>query len=318
MIVLVTTRAHRYTHYKVAAGLPGFRLIPYPVLAARRSLPRAAYIFSDFDRLSFWQLELAAHLYRQLRDAGCPVLNDPARALQRVALLRRLHACGINSFAVWPATEWRAVDHFPVFLRTAAAHRGNLTDLIEGPDDLDRAIEDLVAAGQPLADLMIAEYRAEPLDGGVYRKLSVYRVGDRYVATPSVHERHWTVKYGEQGVAGEEAYARDLETVRANPHGAVIARAFEEAGIDYGRADFGIADGRPEIYEINTNPMIAPSTRHPFPDRLEAFRLSHEAFLAAIAALDPGVGGRVRVERPAWLAGQRRLARLLPGYLWTP
>jgi len=318
MIVFVTTTSHHYTHRRVAAQIPAVRLMPYPLVLARRRLPRATYVFSDVDRLSFWQLELAAHVYRALKAHGCRVLNDPARVLHRLALLRRLQACGINSFTAWPAAEWCAVDRFPVFLRTAAAHRGNLTDPIADRDGLEAAVADLVGRGYPLADLMIAEYRAEPADGDVFRKLAVYRIGDRLIAAPSVHERAWSVKYGQQGVAGEAAYARDLEVVRTNPYGDVAARAFEEAGIEYGRADFGIVDGRAEFYEINTNPMIQPTTRHPFADRLTAFGLSHERYLEAFAALDTPAAGRVRVDLPDWLGKQRRLARLLPGYLWTP
>ena len=47
----------------------------------------------------------------------------------------------------------------------------------------------------------------------VFRKLAMFRIGDRMVATPSVHERHWTAKYGEEGVAGQAAYDADLEQV---------------------------------------------------------------------------------------------------------
>ena len=35
-----------------------------------RFLPRATWIFTDFDRLSFWELELAARVYRNLIGSG--------------------------------------------------------------------------------------------------------------------------------------------------------------------------------------------------------------------------------------------------------
>lgn len=81
MIIFVTTCSHRYTNNAIAKVLPFVRQEVYPLLFARRSLPRATYIFTDFDRLNFWQLEYAAHVFRQLSAAGCRVLNDPAAAL---------------------------------------------------------------------------------------------------------------------------------------------------------------------------------------------------------------------------------------------
>ena len=319
MIIFVTTHSHRYTHHAIAKALPFVRQEVYPLLFARRSLPRATYIFSDLDRLNFWQLACAAHVYRQLSAAGCHVLNDPASALQRLPLLRRLHRAGINSFSAWPADEPEAVDRFPVFIRTKSAHRGNLTDLIGDSQAMYAELSRLVAAGYPVNDLIIVEYRAEPVGNGVFRKYSVYRLGNRYVAAPSVHERNWTAKMGEDGVAGAEGYAEDLITVRTNPHKEALRRAFEIAAIDYGRADFGLVDGRPEIYEINTNPMMHAAVSHPFADRAEALRICREALPAGFQDLDTGSGGpEIKIAPADHLSRKGRKHRLFPGYLWLP
>lgn len=136
MIVVVTTATHSYTHAQIVPLVPGLRLAGYPRLLRRRRLPRATYVFTDLDRLGFWQLELAAHVFRALRDDGCRVRNDPAAVIQRLPPIRRLHAEGINSFTAWPAEELYAVDRFPVFLRTRSAHRGVLTDVIADADAL--------------------------------------------------------------------------------------------------------------------------------------------------------------------------------------
>lgn len=319
MIILVTTCSHRSTHHAISKALPFVRQEVYPLLFARRSFPRATYIFSDFDRLNFWQLECAAHLYRQLSAAGCRVLNDPACALQRLPLLRRLHRSGINSFSAWPADEPEAVDRFPVFIRTKSAHRGNLTDLLGDSQAMHAELSRLVAAGYPVNDLIIVEYRAEPVVNEVFRKYSVYRLGNRYVAAPSVHERNWTAKMGEDGVAGAEGYAEDLITVRTNPHKETLQRAFEIAAIDYGRADFGLVDGRPEIYEINTNPMMHAAGSHPFADRAEALQISAEALHAGLQDLDTVSGGpKIRIAPPPLLSKKGRRYSLFPGYLWLP
>jgi len=153
----------------------------------------------------------------------------------------------------------------------------------------------------------------------VFRKLSVYKVGATQIATPSVHERHWAAKYGELGAAGKEGYITDLDTVRTNPFKEHLEKVFALANIDYGRVDFGIVRGRPEVYEINTNPMIEPTTKHPYPERVEAFRLSDTAYLEALSALDTQPANkRITVRLPEMLAERRRRTRLWPGYQWMP
>lgn len=317
MIVFVTTLTHRYTHTAVERALPMFWRMPYPLLFARRSLPRATYIFSDFDRLDTWKLELAAHTYRVLRAAGCRVLNDPAVVPERLTLLRRLHRLGINSFGAWAADEAAAVDRFPVFVRTAAAHRGNLTEPLGNANALAAALENLIAQGYPLSDLMIVEYRAEPIRDDVFRKMAMYRVGDRFIPAPSVHERNWAAKLGTDGVAGEAGYAEDLDRIRTNPYAQALRSAFLAANIEYGRADFGIVRFRPEVYEINTNPAVSGSGPHHFAARAAALEWSSEAYLSAVRELDtPPARSRVPVPLPELLS--RKRLHLLPGYHWSP
>jgi hypothetical protein len=317
MIYFLSTGSHSYTHKTVAHDVPAFQVLTYPWALASRRLERATYIFSDHDRLSFWQLELAAHLYRQLASAGCRVLNDPARSLQRLGLLRRLRAEGLNSFTAWPAEDAPEIDRFPVFLRTQSAHRGVLSDLLGSREALAGALDDLLDRGFPLKDLMIVEYCAEPVRDDLFRKLSVYRIGEALVAAPCVHERHWSAKYGQLGVADQDLYDDDFRLVRDNPFADHARRVFDLARIDYGRIDFGLVNGRPEVYEINTNPYVAPTFEHPFAVRLEAAKLSYERQLRAIAALDTPRGGRpvAIVPHPETLAHGRR-RRLAPGYQW--
>lgn len=319
MIYYLSTVSHNYTHKSIEADVPSFRMLSYPLALARKRLDHATYIFSDYDRLSFWQLELAAHLYRQLAAAGCRVLNDPGRALQRLSLLRRLNREGANSFQAWPAEDAASVDRFPVFLRTQAAHRGVLTDLLDTPEAMLAALEGLLDEGYPLRDLMIVEYCAQPARGDLFRKLSVYRVGDAFVAAPCVHERRWAAKYGELGVADQALYDDDYRIVRDNPYGDYVRRVFDLASIEYGRIDFGLVDGRPETYEINSNPAIFETSEHPFPIRVEAAKLSHERLLAAFAALDTPSGGQPIIIKPHPLTVTHiRRWRLAPGYQWMP
>lgn len=318
MIIIVTTASHGYTLRGVCKFMPAVRQASYPVILRRRRLPRATYVFTDFDRLGFWQLELAAHVFRALRDAGCRVLNNPARAILRLPLLRRLHAAGINSFNAWPAEELGDVDRFPVFLRTRSAHRGVLTELVHDPAGLRSACRRLVAEGYPLADLMAVEYRAEPIHDDVFRKLSLYRIGDMMTPCAGVHERHWMAKHG-QNCADEVAYQEELASIRENRFAEPARRAFDMAGAEYGRVDFGIVDGRPEFYEINTNPAIPVGPpRVPTNARAESVQIARAALLDALARLDSAsAGGGVAI--PSYPAPLRRIRRRLwPGYSWLP
>ena len=132
MIVFVTTAAHGYTAKSVGTfpGAPSIRRWSYDRLFRSSHVPKGTWIFTDFDRLSPWELELAARAYRSLKAAGLSVLNDPAVACQRFTLLRRLHQTGFNRFAVWDveADEWP--DRYPVFLRAQSAHRGSFSGLL--------------------------------------------------------------------------------------------------------------------------------------------------------------------------------------------
>lgn len=320
MIHFISTFSHKYTHAQVAEKVPEFKQISYGRFFRQRRKSPGTYIFSDLDRLSFWQLEVAAHYYKQMKLSGWNVLNDPARVLNRFELLQTLKLDGLNSFSVWPAIAAREVDRYPVFLRTRSAHRGNLTDLITNERELITAVSRLNDEGYPMSDLMISEYRASPSSEGVFRKLSVHRIADTYVAMPSVHERHWSAKNGTLGAAGAEGYAADLADISSGRFCDVVAKRFEAANIDYGRADFGLVDGNVEVYEINTNPMMTFSSSHPFKTRVSAFNYARTGYLNAIRRLDThSPDKKVCIPLPPLIAQHaRRLRGLFPGYQWMP
>ena len=64
------------------------------------------------------------------------------------------------------------------------------------------------------------------------------------------------------------------------------SRVFDLAGVSYGRADFGLVQGKVQVYEINTNPEVALEDAHPSPVRLESYRIFKENYLAALSAID--------------------------------
>lgn len=319
MITLLCTRPHAYTAAPLqASGRFDFRVRTYDRVLRSRLLPRGTYIFGDLDRLGFWELELAARLHRVLADAGLKVLNDPARVLQRFALLARLHHDGFNRFAVWRVEEPARPTRFPVFLRTQSAHRGVLSDLLHDEAEVEAAIAQALSQCLPIRELMLVEYCAQPIGGNLFRKLAAMRVGDAVFSTLCVHESKWTAKYGEMGVADEALYRDEYEIVAENRHGESLRPAFETAAIAYGRADFALVDGREQVYEINTNPHHGRLREHPVALRIHTDALYQERLLSATEAIDsPAAGPPVRVDDEL-LARQRRCDRWMTRAPWLP
>ncbi|MGE5721942.1 MAG: hypothetical protein ACM3YM_05720, partial [Sphingomonadales bacterium] len=117
MILIVTSAPHRYTHESVEAerGEIGVRVVAYgELIADRKKLPAATYVFTDFERLPAWRVAEAAQLYRMLRKRGCRVINDPARVSSRYGLLRLLHRSGINDFNAYRIEELVPPSQWPV------------------------------------------------------------------------------------------------------------------------------------------------------------------------------------------------------------
>lgn len=288
MIVFVSTERHRYTHRGVIEAAGGtVKSASYEEMFNQEFLPRAAYVFTDMDRLSPRHLGQAARSYRMLREKGLPAYNDPARFLGRYGVLRRLHREGVNDFNAYRADSMEKPTRWPVFLRAEGDHKQPLSGLIDGQEELDQAIAKAIDDGAPVSTLLIVEYAAEEVRPGLYRKLSVFRVGERMVGFTCVHDDQWLVKYGKPAIAPPDLYEEEHRFVADNPFGEEMRRIFELVGLDYGRVDFGIVGGRPQIYEINTNPDVRldpKSTGVALRD--QSNRLFKEKYLEAIAGLD--------------------------------
>lgn len=300
MICFVTTRSHCYTLRRIlqsSDGLP-VGIWSYDRLLARRRLPVATWIFTDLDRLDYWELELAARIYKKLCESGQKVINNPARIGDRYLLLRQLHKAGINRFNAWLAGDSEQPDRYPVFLRTNRAHRGVLNgQLIDNEQALEQAIETAVADGYPLRELMIVEYRAEPVSPGLYSKYAAFRCGGQIIETTGVQEDTWSAKQGKHGIASAEIYEAENRRIREVPHAAELMQAFRIAQIEYGRADYAIIDGEVQIYEINTNPAIGTIRSHPYAIRIQSDCIFYAKLLAALMAIDtPGLGTAVRLD----------------------
>lgn len=316
MIVLFVTHPHKPTELESIADVD-LRVHSYNRALRSPYLRRATYVFGDLDRLDFWELEVAAHLYRHLRSAGATVLNDPARVRQRYSLLRTLKDEGINSFDAWRVEGVRRPERFPVFLRTESAHRGPLSDLLHDEAEVEKAVESALERGVPRRELLLVEYRGEPVRDGLFRKLGAMRVGDRIVPCLNAHDPNWTAKVGVKGIADQELYEEELEIIRTNRYADDLWPAFRAAEIEYGRADFGLVDGRVEVYEINTNPSIGRMDSHPFDVRMKSDELVFEKLARALTAADTAKGPWIPVDDEV-LDVQRYHDRWMTWPRWTP
>jgi hypothetical protein len=90
---------------------------------------------------------------------------------------------------------------------------------------------------------------------GVYRKFSAFKVGDRILPKALEQSRDWMVKW-EHRVFDRQRADEELEYCQSNPHEAWIREMFRLARTDYGRIDYGVLRGKPQLWEINTNPTI--------------------------------------------------------------
>lgn len=269
---------------------PPCEAVTYTHLFRSRTARPGTYIFGDIERLSDAELALASEAFRALAAAGSRVrlLNDPAKVRTRFGLLRTLRESGFNEFDAYRAEGLPRPKRFPVFVRAEWQHEPALTGLLPDQQALDEALSGLIAAGRPLRGLIVIEYRAEPAAPGLFRRYGTFRLGGAVFLDHVVTEDSWNVKWGKLGLVGDDVYARDDTAVRANLFEQPLRRAFELAGIDYGRADFGLVGGdRPQVYEINTNPFLLWSRKpHPSRVRQATLEFARDLFRKHFSALD--------------------------------
>ncbi len=332
MIYYLSCRAHAYTigiylDYWQRALRDRMRVLHYEDLPALAHLPRGTYIFSDLDRLTPAQVDLATRVWERLADAGEGVrlLNHPLKAMRRYELLEALSNAGINRYRVYRGDESGIEYRFPVFLREAADHTGNLSPLLQDAAMLERVRSRAVRRGFRLEDLLVVEFCDTSDDAGIYRKYGAFRVGDRILPRHLLFSRDWVVKWiwflGDQDFAREE-----LAYLESNPHKQQLREIFDLARIEYGRIDYAITGDTIQVWEINTNPTAVQ-----YPDEVGSrARLSTrfaEALRSAFCAidvasprgepvavhLDRALLERIKAERPplAW----RRLRVTIYQYL---
>lgn len=259
-----------------------FEVLTYGQFFSRQRHPQhAAYIFSDLERvLHPHNLQILQETWPQLLALPQPprILNRPDRVLKRLDLLQTLYAEGLNRFQVYPLPPMapeEAVnleqlpqpERFPVFIREANDHAGNLSPLLHSQTELLASILKLKAAGKLTGCPMVTEFISVCDDRGYYRKYSAFRIGDAIFAAHILIGKDWVQKDLDLDHMEKWMTLEDYEYVVDNPHLEELSAIFDLAGIDFGRIDYGLYQGKIQVFEINTNPMLQRLTKfpqHPF------------------------------------------------------
>lgn len=300
-LITVTTELERDTLHDVATSLAGVGIRherwTYHQLFSKWRLPRAVYILTDFDRLHPWQIEVAARFRHRLLDQGLTVLNDPRRFVPRASFLKRLYLEGINQFDCWLPAQGEMPERYPVFLRTIHAHRGVESDVLANEAEAMAALEAALADGRVICDLVFVEYaaQADP-ETGKFRKHACYGINGKMIRALTVTEHNWVAKAGSVGAASEVNYQQDLAEHTQYPQTELMKHVFELSGVEFGRVDYGMVDGKPQIYELNSNPTIRWIKSHPSPTRIKADKVIQNDILTSIQGLPfPTRGKKVNV-----------------------
>lgn len=273
----------------------------YEEIIERGTVPRATLLFTDHERMSPELLGLACQLWDQATP-HCRALNNPHRLLTRAPLLEALSAEGVNRHRAFAPHAVPSDLRYPVFLRGIQDHLGPLTDLLPDRAALEAALLRLQIQGRRNATLLVVEYEDSRGSDGTFRKFAAFRVGDAIIPRHLIVGQDWMLKINHPSwrtnAAEEQAYARD------NPHEAELRRAFETAGIEYGRIDYGLSDGRVRVWEINTNPTVMSDFFRTARARRPLQREFLARFRAALDGLDDVEPGEAipLTFRPAGLA----------------
>lgn len=290
-------------------------VLTFDSIAIQQGLSLGTYIFLAIDQLSPTEREIAGLCWRELLRAssGITLVNHPSEVLCRYDLLKACFERG-NTFQIWRASKFYRCQKFPVFIRSEHEHTGSLTGLLYTQRELTLALAKTLGHGYRLRDLIIVEYRETVDSSGLFRGYCASIVGGRIIPQALVHNYNWVTKWAGRLIDAEKA-REEREYVESNPHADWLRKTFELAKIRYGRIDYGLSDGLPQVWEINTNPMIVRPAGWP-PGTMTAEEANLRApmrdrflreFCAALEAIDSTVDSNRTIRVSVSRRQQRKL-----------
>ncbi len=228
----------------------------YDSLAEDHEFLPGTYIFGDLECLQGDLIAKAERIWQQLNAVNVPVqiLNKPGFTLTRFDLLKTLHARGINEFTVHRLEPGFMPEKFPVYIRREQDHKGNRTPLLYTPEEFEQAALKVIEEFQSQEGFMVTEFCDTRDAQGIYRKYSAFIVGNKVIARHVFFSREWMIKKAD--LKGPDFLNEEMEYVSTHPQCDDLAHIFSLAHIQYGRMDYGVKNGKIQVWEINTNPTI--------------------------------------------------------------
>ncbi|MEE8104611.1 MAG: hypothetical protein V3T86_03655 [Planctomycetota bacterium] len=296
MIHYFTSKDGRVTIDRLQRFLPEsaarrIQVLPYESLGTRGYLPYGAFIFASVEVQSPPFRDVLVRVAEKIRETcpEVPLLNDPAHVMARYQLNRVLFERGINDYDVYRLDEVRAPTRYPVFLRREDDHCGNVTGLLNNEDEYRRAV---AAVGVARSDTLAVEFVDTRDETGAYRKYGAYILDGVIEPAHLFSSEEWMVKGAQH--RDESDLKLEQEFLRARPHLDELGEIARLAGIQWGRVDYALLDGRIQIFEINTNPVvISEKVAERVTPELMQTRMA--LFARTIESLDDRVGAGARI-----------------------
>ena len=242
------------------SNYPEILSLSYEDAFSRRELPTGTWIFSAVNQLTPAGKRLSEIIWQALTDAGQPVLNRPKLLPSRYSLLDQMYRTGINEFRSYLPGEIDDNLRYPVFVRLADQHTGSMSPLFTNRRQLESFLWWQRLRGYKSHELLVVEFCDTANDRGEYRKYSATYVQGEVAAQYLNVDRHWMVKHGGSIFRDEWVY-EEREHIKQNVHATEVKKIFKMAKIDYGRIDYGLLDGKFQVWEINTNPSTGGPPR---------------------------------------------------------
>lgn len=261
------------------------QFISYDRFLNSGKLRSGTYIFSDIERLPLRTAERAAEYWRALENSGIPVrlFNHPIKVMRRFELLRSLHDGNLQEWNVYRVTDLSWPSRYPVFLRRENDHKGAITGLIPNRQELAQEINMLPEKGYCREDVIITEFCDTKDPEGIYRKFGALLIGGKIIPRHLFFRKTWMIKTPE--IREEKYLKEEMDYIKSNPHEEAIRNAFKMARIDYGRIDYGMLNGRMQVWEINTNPFMVYKQIGEDP-RSQVNNIFYRKYLEALAEID--------------------------------
>lgn len=284
------------------------RAIAYESILDQKEWQRGVYVFTDFERMTTPQKAFASSLHAKLSDRrdAFRVMNHPVRHIDRFDLLRQLFEEGLNEFNVYRAHELSNSARFPVFLRYEDRHIGASTPLLHTLAEAEDALARMAALGDDIDHIIAVEFADTVDSAGLFRKYGAFRVGKTIVPRHMFASKSWEVKIDTNT---KSAFRRSEEYgyLRGNPHESQVMEVFDRVGLEYGRIDYAMKDGKIQVWEVNDNPQMTSSLVRYWRGRLGRCLLSLRnldyAFSEVEKEYEPGPPVKFDSERmPVWEA----------------